>query len=116
MQRRAHYGGLGSDGAIVAPYNPFNTLEWAVAGTTISGSKGWSEDQTVSREVALQAHTINNAKLLFMEAHLGSLEVGKQADIVVLDQDYLAVEPEDISEIKPLLTMTAGQIVFDDLN
>lgn len=51
-----------------------------------------------------------------MEAHLGSLEVGKQADIVVLDQDYLAVEPEDISEIKPLLTMTAGQIVFDDLN
>lgn len=105
--------GLGSDGAIVAPYNPFNTLEWAVAGTSISGSKGWSEDQTVSREVALQAHTINNAKLLFMEEHLGSLEVGKQADIIVLDQDYLTVESEQISEISPLMTITAGQIVFE---
>ncbi|WP_187265450.1 amidohydrolase [Reinekea thalattae] len=104
--------GLGSDGGIVAPYQPFITLEWVVAGTNVADKEGWSEDQRVSREQALIAHTRNNAELLFMEQHIGSLEVGKLADLVVLDKDYLTVEENKISELTPLLTMTGGNVVY----
>ncbi len=104
--------GLGSDAGIVAPANPFWTLEWAVAGTNVAAQTGWSEDQRVSREEALRAHTAHNAELLFVEDDLGTLEVGKLADLVVLDQDYMTIEPTEISSIKPVLTMTGGEIVY----
>lgn len=104
--------GLGSDAGIVAPANPFWTLEWAIAGTNVAGQTGWSEAQRVSREEALRAHTAYNAELLFVEDDLGTLEVGKLADLVVLDQDYMTIEATDISSIKPVLTMTGGEIVY----
>ncbi|MCV2403153.1 amidohydrolase family protein [Marinomonas sp. C2222] len=104
--------GLGSDAGIVAPYQPFITLEWVVAGTNVAAKATWGEDQRVSREQALIAHTRNNAELLFMEQHIGSLEVGKLADLVVLDKDYLTVEENEISELMPLLTMTGGKVVY----
>ncbi|MEM7256798.1 MAG: amidohydrolase family protein [Pseudomonadota bacterium] len=104
--------GLGSDAGIVASVLPFTTLEWAVAGTNIAGKPAWSDDQRVSREAALTAHTRNNASLLFMEDQLGSLEVGKLADLVVLDKDYLTIAEQQISEINPLLTITNGRVVY----
>ena len=104
--------GLGSDAGIVAPANPFWTLEWVVSGTNVAGESGWSEDQRITREEALRAHTIQNAELMFVEDDLGSLEVGKLADLVVLDQDYLTIEATEISTIKPVLTMTGGTVVF----
>ncbi len=104
--------GLGSDAGIVASYLPFATLEWAVAGTNIAGEPLWSADQRVSREEALRAHTLNNAHLLFMEDHLGSLEVGKLADLLVLDKDYMSINETDIGTIRPLMTMTGGIIGY----
>ena len=104
--------GLGSDAGIVAPYQPFITLEWVVTGDNVAAKSGWSEDQRVSREQALIAHTRNNAELLFMEQHIGSLEVGKLADLVVLDKDYLTVEEDEIADLMPLLTMTGGEVVY----
>jgi len=104
--------GLGTDGAIVSSYSPFATLEWVVAGTNIAGDEGWADDQRVSREVAFAAHTRQNAALLFMEDDLGTLEVGKLADLVVLDQDIMTVSEDDISEIRPVMTMTGGEIVY----
>lgn len=104
--------GLGSDAGIVAPANPFWTLEWVVSGTDVAGGDGWSEDQRISREDALRAHTIQNATMMFVEDDLGSLEVGKLADLVVLDQDYMAITATEISSISPVLTMTGGEVVF----
>ena len=103
--------GLGSDGGIVAPYQPFLTLEWVVTGTNVAGGESWSEEQRVSREEALIAHTRNNAELLFMEEHLGSLEVGKLADLLILNKDYLTVDADEISKLVPIVTMTNGNIV-----
>ena len=114
IERSGVLWGLGSDGAIVAPINPFLTLGWAVTGRNIAGQRAWSEDQRVSRKAALIAHTINNAKLLFKEESLGSLETGKLADLVVLDRDYLTVPPEQIAAIRPVLTMTGGRITFEE--
>jgi predicted amidohydrolase YtcJ len=61
----------------------------------------------------LIAHTRSNAYLFFQEKALGSLEVGKQADLVVLDRDYLTVPAAEIKYIKPTLTMVGGRVVFD---
>lgn len=105
--------GLGSDGGIVAPINPFLTLGWAVTGQNIKGEEAWSQDQRVSRKTALIAHTINNAKILFKEKDLGSLEIGKLADFVVLDGDYLTVPASKISKIQPYQTVVGGKVVYE---
>ena len=62
--------------------------------------------ETLTREEALIAHTRSNAYLFFQETALGSLEVGKRADLVVLDRDYyMTVPAAEIKRIHPTLTM-----------
>jgi hypothetical protein len=51
--------------------------------------------------------------LFFQENALGPLEVGKQADLVVLDRDYMAVPVAEIKRIRPTLTMVGGRVVFN---
>ncbi len=106
--------GLGTDATIVAHYQPFISLGWAVTGKGIAGRVFL--DQTVSREDALIAHTRSNAYLLFKENDLGTLEAGKFADLVVLDRDYLTIPEDEIFEIQPVLTMVGGRIVFDAMD
>ena len=113
IQRSGVLWGLGSDAAVVAPYNPFLTLGWVVTGQNIAGGTGWNANQRISRKDALIAHTISNAKLLFMEDKLGSLEVGKLADIVVLDKDIMTIPETEIASISPVMTMTSGKVVFN---
>ena len=103
--------GLGSDATAVTPTNPFYTLGWAVTGRMLGGAQVLR--QTISREEALIAHTRANAPFLFQEANLGSLAPGKYADLLVLDRDYLTVPVEQIKDIRPLLTMVGGHVVFD---
>ena len=68
---------------------------------------------TVSREAALIAHTRNNAYLFFRENDLGSIQPGRYADIVVIDRDYLTVPADQIKDIKPVMTIVGGRVVFD---
>lgn len=103
--------GLGTDSTIVSHYQPFITLGWAVSGLDIAGNRAL--DQTLTREEALIAHTRNNAWLFFQEDHLGSLEAGKYADLVVLDRDYLSVPADEIFWIRPTLTMVGGRVVYE---
>jgi len=102
--------GIGSDSNGAAPANPFYTLWWAVTGKMLGGKQVIR--QTISREEALIAHTRNNAPFMFQEANLGSLAKGKYADLLVLDQDYLKVPAERIKDIKPVLTMVGGKVVY----
>ena len=103
--------GLGSDATAVTPSNPFYTLWWAVTGKMIGGKQVLK--QTITREEALIAHTRSNAPFLFQEANLGSLAPGKYADLLVLDRDYLTVPSDEIKDIKPVLTMVGGKIVYE---
>ena len=103
--------GLGTDATIVSHYSPFVTLGWVVSGLDVGGNKVL--DQTLTREEALIAHTRSNAYLFFQEKTLGSLEVGKQADLVVLDRDYMTVPAAEIKHIKPTMTMVGGRVVFE---
>lgn len=104
--------GLGTDAGVVAPYPPMLSLWWAVTGKDLRGKRALSETETVSRKNALIAHTRSNAYLLFKESELGSIEKGKLADLVVLDRDYMTIPEEQIKDIKPLLTMVGGRVVF----
>jgi len=103
--------GFGTDTTVVNQYRPFTTLYWAVTGKMVGGTKVLR--QTISREDALIAHTRKNAYFHFQENNLGSVQAGKLADLVVLDRDYLTVPADQIKEIKPVLTMVGGKIVFD---
>ena len=105
--------GLGTDATIVAHYQPFISLGWAVSGLNLAGDPVL--DQTVTREEALIAHTRSNAYLFFQEGNLGTLEAGKLADLVVLDRDYLTVPADEIKDIQPVLTMIGGRVVFESL-
>ena len=98
--------GLGTDATIVSHYSPFVTLGWVVSGLDVGGNRVL--DETLTREEALIAHTRSNAYLFFQEKALGSLEVGKQADLVVLDRDYMTVPAAEIKRIKPTMTMVGG--------
>jgi predicted amidohydrolase YtcJ len=102
--------GLGSDATAVTPSNPFYTLWFAVTGKMIGGRV--VNRQTITREQALIAHTRNNAFILFQEANLGQLRPGKYADLLVLDRDYLSVPADEIKDIKPVITMVGGRIVY----
>ena len=104
--------GLGSDGPMVSSLNPFHSLSWAINGTMVDGKL--ISRQSVSRQQALVAHTINNARLLFAEQTLGSLEPGKRADLVVLDRDYLSIPADQLAQIKVLATMLDGHWVYRD--
>ena len=102
--------GLGSDATAVTPSNPFYTLGFAVTGRMIGGRK--VNRQTITREEALIAHTRSNAWFIFQESNLGSIQPGKYADLVVLDRDYLTVPAEQIKDIKPVMTILGGKIVY----
>ncbi len=111
VQESGIHWGLGSDATAVTTSNPFYTLWFAVTGKMIGGAK--VNLQTITREQALIAHTRANAYFLFQEANLGSLELGKYADLLVLDRDYLTVPADQIKEVKPLMTMVGGKIVYE---
>jgi len=103
--------GLGTDGTAANQTLPFTTLYFAVTGKMAGGLK--VNRQTISREDALIAHTRKNAYLVFQENNLGSIQPGKLADLLVLDRDYLAVPADQIKNIKPVMTMVGGRIVYD---
>jgi len=104
--------GLGTDATIVSHYQPFVTIGWVVSGLDLAGNRVL--DETLTREEALIAHTRSNAYLFSQEDELGSLEVGKQADLVVLDRDYMTVPPEEIKAIRAELTMVGGRVVYEN--
>ena len=103
--------GLGSDATAVTTSNPFYTLSFAVTGKMIGGRH--VNRQSVTREEALIAHTRSNASIVFQESNLGSIQNGKYADLLVLDRDYMTVPVDQIKDIKPLMTMVGGKIVYE---
>ena len=111
VQDSGIHWGLGSDATAVTTSNPFYTLSLAVTGEMIGGRK--VNRQTISREEALIAHTRSNAWFLFQEGNIGSLTAGRYADLLVLDRDYLTVPEREIRDIKPLLTMVGGKVVYE---
>jgi predicted amidohydrolase YtcJ len=98
----------------VSPYHPFYTLHAAVTRQDRANSPpgGWIPEQAMTREEALRAATIEGAYAMFAEDILGSIEVGKLADFVVIPVDYMTVPAEDLWKIKPDMTVIGGEVVY----
>ena len=106
-----HMQKIGPDRS-VNPYNPFLGI-----ATAVTRRAKWFEGQmhieeALTREQALRFYTINNARLMFMEKDIGSLETGKRADLVVLDRDILSCAENEIARIQPVATYVEGKKVF----
>jgi len=98
----------------VSPYNPFYTLHAAVTRQDRDNNPpgGWLPEQAMTREEALWAATMGGAYAMFAEDILGSIEVGKLADFVVIPVDYMTIPAEDIWKIEPDMTVIGGEVVY----
>jgi predicted amidohydrolase YtcJ len=96
----------------VNPYNPFLGIETAITRRARGMDEPLHPQEALSREQALRMYTIDNAWLLFMEEHIGSLEPGKLADLIVIDRDLLSCPAEDIDTTQILATYLGGKKVY----
>jgi predicted amidohydrolase YtcJ len=71
------------------------------------------KDPGLSQAAVIQAITLNAAYELHEEPYIGSLEVGKFADLIILDRDVVTIPPERISGTKVLRTVVGGRVVYD---
>jgi predicted amidohydrolase YtcJ len=71
-----------------------------------------SEDPGLTRHEALRAITMNASYELHQEQATGSLEVGKLADLIVLDRNFFEIPAVEIADIKVLQTVVGGRVVF----
>jgi predicted amidohydrolase YtcJ len=70
-------------------------------------------EEALTREQAIRFYTINNAKILFLEDKVGSLEPGKLADLIVIDTDLLNCPEDKMKETKVLQTYLQGKLNFE---
>lgn len=89
---------------------------WAsVARETLNGTYGrqpFGTAEAVDVHAALRSYTIWGAHQLFLEKRIGSLELGKDADIAVWDRDWYTVPTSQLKDMKCVLTMLQGRVVF----
>jgi len=94
--------------AAINPYNPFHGMWTAVTRKTRFGEVIGAEER-INRQQALRMYTEWAAYLQFAEKERGSIEVGKFADLVILDRDYLTCPEDDIRKIEPVGVYVAGK-------
>ena len=92
-----------------------NLLEaaWCAANRVTRDGVQLDEDQKVTVFEALRAITFNGAYQYGEEADKGTLEVGKLADMAVLDRDPLAIDPADLRDVTVLATVKEGAVVYE---
>ena len=104
--------GIHEDGVHIAPHNPWFALHYATTGLNVVGTQ-INADQQISRQKALYLYTRGNAWYLNREDDLGSIEVGKMADLAVLDRDYFTVSDAAMRETRVVMSVVDGRIVHD---
>lgn len=98
----------------VESVNPFLGLYAAVTRQNLEGepSGGWHPSERMTREQALRAFTIDAAYAGFDEKRIGSIEVDKLADFIVIDRDYMSCPPRQIADIRVVSTWIEGAPVY----
>jgi predicted amidohydrolase YtcJ len=76
------------------------------------GSNPFGTEESIDIHNALRSYTIWAARQLFLEDKIGSIEVGKYADIAVWDKDMYGISPEEIRDLKCQMTLFRGEIVY----
>jgi len=104
---------FGSDWS-VSSMNPLDGIEVAVTHREPSKGPGpaWLPEERISLPEAIAGYTIRGAYLDFTEKETGSIEVGKAADLVVLDKNLFEIPPSEIHRAKVLWTLLEGNEVY----
>jgi predicted amidohydrolase YtcJ len=104
---------LGSDFPVESA-DPLLGLYAAVSRQDLDGKPagGWYPEERLTREEALRGFTLDAAYSLFLENELGSLEVGKRADVVVFERDPMTVPVAEIPRLRVDLTLLDGEVVY----
>lgn len=105
----------------VTTLSPLAGIETAVTRRHLGGinpgteesDETWMPEQTLNLEQAIAAYTINGAYLLHAEDSTGSIEVGKLADMVVLDQNLFEVSPLEIHTVNTDMTIFDGRVIYE---
>jgi predicted amidohydrolase YtcJ len=104
----------GSDFPVEEP-NPMLGLYAAITRQDPAGHPpgGWMPDERLSRDEMLKSFTWNAAYAAHAEKDLGSIEVGKLADLVILSRDVMTVEPKAILTAEARVTIIGGEVVHE---
>jgi len=102
----------GTDATRVASYNPWVSLAWLVTGRTVGGMRLYPQRNCLDRETALRMWTENVTWFSNEVGRKGRIEVGRLADLIVPDRDYLSCPEEEIADTVSLLTVVGGRIVY----
>ena len=116
MERSGAVIAFGSDWS-VSSANPFEEMETAITRMVAVGETKtpWMPDERIGVPEALAAFTINAAYTNRDEANTGSLEVGKRANLAVLDRNLFDIPATEISDTKVLVTLFEGKAVHGKL-
>jgi predicted amidohydrolase YtcJ len=96
----------------VNPYDPFLAM-WVSMNRVPRGMDSpLVPEESLSREQAIRYYTANNAWLMFLEDKVGTLDVGKLADMIVVDRDLITCPLDDVRDTKVLRTYVEGKLVY----
>jgi len=103
----------GSDWS-VSSMNPLDAIQIAVTRRALDAGPGpaWIPDEVIDLPTMLAAYTINGAYVNFETEETGSIEVGKSADLIILDRNLFTIPRHEIHKAKVLLTLLEGREVY----
>lgn len=104
---------FGSDWS-VSSMNPLLGIEVGVTRRDPESGPGpaWIPEERVDLATMLRGYTLGSARLNFLDHETGTLEVGKSADLVVLERDLFAIPVHEIGETAVVMTVLGGEIVY----
>jgi hypothetical protein len=103
----------GSDWS-VSSLNPIEGMQVAITRRGLDAGPGpaWIPEEVVDLPTIIAAYTINAAYAFGQERETGSLEVGKAADLVVLDHNLFEMAPDQLHTVKVVMTVMEGRVVY----
>ena len=107
---------VGGSDWTVSSLNPLDAIQVAVTRRDPVAPPGeaWIPEEVAPLPAMVDAYTRNGAYAIRLEGVTGTLEVGKAADLVVLDRNIFTIPPQEIHRAHVLLTLLEGRTVFAD--
>lgn len=106
------YGIFMSLSSDILPLGPMVGLYGAVTRKGMSGTV-YGENERLTMEEAIRGYTANGAYFTWEEGIKGTLEQGKLADMIVLSDDLLTIDPERILDVEVEMTILGGKVVYE---